>query len=293
LAFESFMDTLETRLEIGVPETSEQARSLALAAAAAACGSNRVGAVADRRDTRPPRGALAVIAVGLIATVAAALLSTTKPLGAAELDWVRTAPLPDSAPAAIPGGGAMRLTDAAIRVTEANAADYRLYRTAAVLRIDAGSAVGQGQARCRVRIPTRTIVAHTPNRRASYPRPTREGEDNLIEQEVSERVLVRFSSHSTDYAVLELGDAFPTFTDTPGVAASWAEFRVGRQEWIWGLPPGRPSRPLHLGFASVWRTTATPGAKIACTVTTSAGTATVRTQGRVAGPSTSPPSTGT
>jgi hypothetical protein len=235
--------------------------------------------VPEGLDSRPPRGALAVVAVGLLATLAAALLSTDKPIGAAEVSWEQRAPLPDSAPAAIPGGGEMRISDAGIRVTEANAGNYRLYRVAAVLTIDSGAAVGQGQARCGIRVPPRTIVAHSPNQRASYPRPS-EGDD-LIKQDVPERVLVEFASHSTDLAVLELGDAFDRFTDVRGVTASWADFRVGRQEWIWGLSSGRPERPLRLGFASIWRTTATPAAKIACTVETAGGSATARTTGRL------------
>jgi hypothetical protein len=38
---------------------------------------------------------------------------------------------------------------------------------------------------------------------------------------------------------------------------------------------------LRLGFASIWRTTATPGAKITCTVETGAGSAIVRTAGQL------------
>jgi hypothetical protein len=76
--------------------------------------------VADERKIRPPRGALIVIAIGLLATVAAALLSTDKLIGAATLEWVEEAPLPDSKKAAIPGGGTMKLTEADIRSSEAN-----------------------------------------------------------------------------------------------------------------------------------------------------------------------------
>jgi hypothetical protein len=173
----------------------------------------------------------------------------------------------------------MRLSDAGIRVTEANVSDYRLYRVAGVLAIDAGSAVGQGQARCSMRVPTRTIVAHTLSQRAAYPHPSEE--EDLVKQDVSDKVLVEFSSHSTDLASVELGDAFDRFANERGVTVSWADFQAGRQGWIWGLPPGRPAKPLTLGFASIWRTTATPAARISCTVTTSAGSATVRTAGRL------------
>ena len=58
------------------------------------------------KDNRPPRGALAVIAIGLIATFAAAALSTEEAGGSsAEIEWIEQAPLPDSPAAAIPGGG--------------------------------------------------------------------------------------------------------------------------------------------------------------------------------------------
>ena len=228
------------------------------------------------REDRPPRGVLVVVAVGLLATVFAALLSTDKPLGAVELEWESKAPLPDPKPVAIPGGGEMRLADAGIRVTEANDSEYRLYRAAAVLTIDAGSAVGQGQLRCAIRVPGRTIVAKTPNSRASYPRSSEE----LADQETSETALVEFNSHSTDLAVLEMSDVIgKRYTQQKGIVVEWAPYKVGQQVWQWGFPPGRPADPLTLPFASIWRTTATPAAKIACTITTAAGSATVRTAG--------------
>lgn len=227
-------------------------------------------------DTRPPRGALAVIAVGLLATLAAALLSTDKPIGAAELSWVEKAPLPDPKPVAIPGGGEMRLSDAGIRATEPNAGGFTLYRAAAVLTLDAGAAVGQGRLRCAIRVPRRTIVAQTPNSRASYPRSSEE----LIEQDAPENSLVEFNSHSTDLALVELGDALGSrFTGERGIVVEWAPFRIGQQAWQWGLPSGRPSEPLRLPFASIWRTTTTPAARIACTIETGGGSATARTAG--------------
>lgn len=217
-----------------------------------------------------------MIAVGLVATVAAALLSTDKPIGAAELSWEVKRALPDSKPAAIPGGGTMWLSEAGMRATEANVSGYRLYRVAAVLTIDAGSAVGHGRVRCDMWVPRRrTIVAHTTSNRASYPLPS-EGEDP-IKQGVPPTSIVEFNSNGTDLARVELGDAFDRFTGARGVVVDWAPFRLGRQGWDWGLPDGRPAEPLRLAFASIWRTTAVPAARIACTVTTGAGSATVAT----------------
>ena len=104
-------------------------------------------------DTRPPRGALAVVAIGLIATVAAALLSTTKIIGVVALEWEKTVPIPASRDVEIPGGGAMRIGHSQLSVTEENVSGYKIFRVSAVLSIDAGSAVGQARVNCRHRRP--------------------------------------------------------------------------------------------------------------------------------------------
>jgi hypothetical protein len=229
---------------------------------------------------RPPRGALIVIAIGLLATVAAAVLSTDKLIGAATLEWVEEAQLPDSKPVAIPGGGQMQLSDAEIRSTEPNAGEYTLYRTSVLLTIDAGSAIGHGRLRCSIQVPKRTIVAKTPSSRASYPRSS----EDLVKQDPPENSLVEFSSHSTDLALVELGDAVgDRYTREPGIVVEWAPFKIGQQVWKFGFPAGRPEEDLRLPLASIWRTTASPAATIACTVETGAGKATVRTVGDLSG----------
>lgn len=225
-----------------------------------------------------PRGALIVVAVGLLACVAAAVLATDKSGGsAAEVEWVQMTPLPDSPAVAIPGGsGQMRLLDAGIRDTGVNVSGYSLYRVAAVLKIDAGSAVGSARIRCAIRAPARTEVAQTPGSRASYPRSS----EDLFAQEVPEVVLAEFSSHGADLAVLEFSDLFEDgFSSERGLKVEWPTYRVGKERWEWFLPPGPPANALVLPFASVWKTTAVPAAKVACTVTTSGGSATVRTAG--------------
>jgi hypothetical protein len=234
--------------------------------------------------TRPPRGAAIVVAVGLVATVAAAALATSGPVGsAAQLEWIAHAPLPDSKPATIPGGGSMRLSEGGIRVSEGNISGYRLYRVASVLTIAPGSAVGQGRLRCAMRVPhpPRALVAHTPGSRAAYPRSTGEGKELLDQGDVPETVLVEFNVHGDELASLDFGDVFGAFTTEPGLTVGWGTFQEGAQVWQWSLPKGRPKQPLELGFAALWRTTTTPSARIACTIQTSAGAATVRSAGRL------------
>jgi hypothetical protein len=236
--------------------------------------------MADEKQNRPPRGALAVIAVGLLATVLAAVLSTDEPIGAATLEWVEKAPMPDSKVVPIPGGGRMQLTEAGIRATEPNVSDYTLYRVSAMLTIDAGSAVGQGRLRCVVHVPHGAEAAKTQKSRAAYPRSS----EDLVKQDVSETSLVEFSSHSAELASVEVADVLgKRYTDEPGIVVEWAPYQVGKQVWQLGLPSGQPKAPLRLPFVSIWRTTVTPAAHMACTIETATGSATVRTAGSLSG----------
>jgi hypothetical protein len=221
-----------------------------------------------------------VIAVGLLACLAAALLATDRSSGsAAQLEWVQRSPLADSKAVAVPGGGGrMRLTEAGIRATGTNVSGYGLYRVAAVLEVDAGSPVGGARIRCSMRAPGRTEVAQTPSSRASYPRSSEE----LLKQGVPQNVLVEFTSHGSGLAVVEFGDAFESFANERGIKLTWPPYRVGRERWEWFLPPGPPSKRLALGFAAVWRTAAVPAAHVACTLVTSAGSATASTGGALA-----------
>ncbi len=236
--------------------------------------------MAAEKKIRPPRGALLVIAIGLLASVAAALLSTDESIGTATLEWIEEAPMAKSKPAAIPGGGEMRLSEAEIRSTEPNISDYTLFRVSAVLTIDADSAVGHGRLSCTVHVPSRTIVAQTSKSRAAYPRSS----EDLFEQDTPETSLVEFSSHSTDLASVEVSDVFgKRYTEEKGIVVEWAPYRIAQQVWELGLPSGRPKRDLKLPFVSIWRTTAAPAARMSCEVETAAGAATVHTAGSLPG----------
>lgn len=236
----------------------------------------------DLKGSRPPRGALAVIVVGLIATLAAAALATDSSGGSSvEIEWVARAPLPDSSPAAIPGGGSMRLENGTLRGTEDNIEGERIFRATSVLRIAPGSAVGQARVRCGMSGGRGAELGRTVNSRAAFPRSS--GEYNLTKQEVPGSVGVRLPIQGAEYASLEFGDAFETFTDLPGVVVSWLPHRTYSQEWQWGLPEGRPEAPLELGFASFWRTDGKLAARASCTVETDTGRATVQTAGQLIG----------
>jgi hypothetical protein len=239
------------------------------------------------KDTRLPRGVLAVVAVGLLACIAAALLSTDKGSGeAASLEWVQTAPIPDSKPVAVPGGkGKMRLVNGDIRATGTNVSGYLLFRIATVLKIDRGSPVGGGRIVCSIHGRRGAEIAQTSGGlRATYPRSSEAG---IYGQEVPEVILVDFSSHGTELATLEVLDQPRRFTTEKGVKLEWPEYEVGTEHLKYFLPDGKPKGDLELPFFTVWKSTKPPAATVSCTLTTSAGEATVGTEGALK--KTSPP----
>jgi hypothetical protein len=218
-----------------------------------------------------------VVGVGLIATIAAALLGNPNLSGeAAQLEWVQFENVRDSGPVPIPGGGGkMELAEVGLRATGTNVSGYTLFRGAATLKVDAGSPVGGARILCGMRVHEGTEVAQTPGSRASYPRSSEE----LTEQPVPEVVLVEFASHGTGLAVVNVEDMPDTFASEEGIKLEWPTYKVGLERWRWYLPPGPPAEDLRLPFYSVWRATKPPSVEIDCRLTTSAGTGSVRTSG--------------
>jgi hypothetical protein len=226
-----------------------------------------------------PRGAVALVAVGLALSLLAALLTVADSAGGARLDWDRSGSIPDSQPVRLGSDGSLQIGAAGIEATRPNAGGYSLFRVSATLTGDLGGFSGTSRARCTVRVPKRTVLAQTPGKRASYPLPSEE----LRTQAVPELSVVRFSAKGTDTVAVELEDAFDEFTNSPGVKVDWAPYRQGQQTWEWLLAPAQHKRPVTLSFATMWRTTTTPGATIGCSLEAGPDRARVRAAGSLSG----------
>jgi hypothetical protein len=230
----------------------------------------------DPPDDRPPRGALIVVAIGLIACVVAALASTGKGSGeAANLEWVQAGSGPDSKAAPVPGGkGQLQLTATHIRATGTNVSGYSLFTVGSTLNVSAGSPIGGARILCTVKSHGGTEIAQSGGGlRATYPRSSEEG---IYNQEVPETVLIDFSSHSSELAVLEVLDRPSRFTTEKGVKLEWPEYQVGKERLKYFIT-GKPKADLQLPFFTIWKTTKVPAADLSCTLETSAGKSTVAT----------------
>ena len=228
----------------------------------------------DSKDLRPPRGALIVIAVGLVACLIAAIASTDKAGDSANLEWVEASKPVESDPVPVPGGGGeMQLTEARIRATGTNASGYSLYVASAQLDVSAGSPIKDSEIVCTVKAPGGTEITRSGGGlRATYPRSSEAG---IYNQEVPETVLMDFSSKSSELAVLEFPDRPPRFTSERGVKVEWPEYKTGEERIEYAVA-GKPKKELELPFATIWRTSEVPAAKFGCTLQTGAGEASVR-----------------
>lgn len=233
-------------------------------------------------DERIPRGAIVIVALGLVATLAAALLTTGKGAGEfAHLEFVQHAKVPDSKPVAVPGSSEakMQLIDSAIQETGTNVAQYSLFRVVSTLRIDEGAPVGEGKIVCSTHADRLgTLIAQTHGElRATYPRSS----EGLYGQNVEPTALIKFSSHGLEYAVLEFTDLPSHWTTAKGVKVNWPEYEEGTEHVEYFLPAGKLKEPLELPFYTIWKTTKAPAATIACTLKVAAGEATAETKGEL------------
>lgn len=242
-------------------------------------------------DERIPRGAIIVVAIGLLATVLAAVLSNTGSNSgeAAHLEFVQKAKIPDSKAVTVPGSKnlKMQLVGGTIKATGTNVAGYSLYRVLSVVKIDKDARIG-GEMLCSMHgLGTGTLIAQSSRGlRMLYPRSSEEG---VSGQEIPETVLARFASHGHLLAVLEeiTEDMPESFTTIQGVKVGWPEYEEGTEHILYHLPHGKAKATVELPFYTVWKSKKRPAAQIACTLETKLGKATVETEGSL--PHVSPP----
>src|SRR5687767_12173075 len=121
-----------------------------------------------------PTLAIATVAVGLVATVAAHVIENLDLQESLDeyIEWEETGPIPDSREARLGRGGRIQITDASLAATRANASDYRVYRVAATLNITTGEPERRSNAACTIGVPRDVIFARTPGGRAVFPQPS-------------------------------------------------------------------------------------------------------------------------
>jgi hypothetical protein len=210
-----------------------------------------------------PRGAIATVVVGLIATLMVIAIDLRSSGGGSKsTEWVTVEPIEAPAPARLGRGGSFGLSRTTLSAIAPIESGELLFRVAGLVEIDSGNDTGPATVRCDVTSPAEeSLIARTPKRRASWPRPSLE----LQAQPVPEELVVRFKRRGASVLGLPVRDSFRTFTNTSAATeVDWDGFAKQTQNWVWTMPQGPGEGGARMSYLVVFKTTEKPRAVIVC-----------------------------
>ncbi len=211
---------------------------------------------------RFPRGAIATVIVGLMATLAVIAFDITKGGGTAvEIGWdtVEAVQTPEARELGSSGSFALARTSIAA-IAPIESGDL-LFRIAGVVSVDSGGQAKPTVVRCDITSPAKgSRIAQTPGARAAWPRPS----DELQAQEVPEASVAIFKARGADALFLPIRDVFRRFTDSAApTVVDWDEYEERNQSMIWDMPEGTGPGAATLGYSVIFRTLDRPRAEFA------------------------------
>jgi hypothetical protein len=211
---------------------------------------------------RMPKGAIITVIVGLIATLGVLAIDLRGGSGSDSIGWTTTEIVDVPPQREFGKGGTFGLTRTTISALVPTESGDLLFRVAGSVEVDGGRTVGEVKARCDVTTTAPgSMIARTQKRRAAWPRPSIE----LQDQPVPEELVVQFKRRGAEVIGLPIRDSFRTFTDSAApTEVDWDGFEEQTQNWVWTMPEGTGEGGATLGWAVVFRTTQRPVARIVC-----------------------------
>lgn len=191
----------------------------------------------------PPRGAVVVVAVGLLVTFAAIVLSSDPGGSGEDISFESATQFADSPTVPLPGGGNTKIIDGNVSSTADNDLRQRLYRIEASLRARADSGDGIDRISCQLRFPKGVELGISDGRDAAFPRPLQDTADDAIK----EAATVEFETDDSTKAAVALRDAFFKYVLGGNPSVSWPTLAEGQHTWLWRYP--KPVAQTRVNFA--------------------------------------------
>lgn len=210
-----------------------------------------------------PRGAVAVVIVGLIASLGIYVVGLRTGGSAAEQDWQTVEPVTVPAAKEVGDGGSFGLARTSLSALAPNASGDLIFRISGVVQADSGKGDPPTAIRCDMTstTPGDTFIARTISKRAAWPRPS----DELQAQEVPELAIAKLPYRGADVQELPIRDVFRRYTDsTAPTLVDWDFIADATQTWIWTMPQGTGEGTATMGYAVIFRTQERPEATIDC-----------------------------
>lgn len=222
----------------------------------------------------PPRGAVVVVAVGLLVTVAAIVLSRDPGTVGEDIPYETEVEFSDSPTVSLGREGNARIVDGVISTTAPNDFDDRLYRIEASLRARAGAGTRIDSVRCQLRLQDGVHIGQSDGRRAAFPRPLSDTADDAIK----EGAPVEFETEDAEQAGLQLRNAFFKYVVGGDPSVSWPNLDPGQHVWLWRY--SKPVSSSRVNFAIVLVAEGNRALPLSCTAETSGGGMTERATAR-------------
>ncbi len=226
----------------------------------------------DKTTNRIPRGAIAVVVVGLFLTLVVIGLDIRGGGSSAELEWATTEEVKTPPKADIGRKGSFELTRTTLSAIPPNGAGELIFRISGNAVIDSGGKK-PAQVACTYISPrqdgaTGTTVARTPNLRAAWPRPS----DDLQAQEVPESLVLKFNAVGNKILGVPIRDSISRYTNSASpTLADWGGYQdednLGTHVFIWDMAEGTGPGPASLSYAVVFKTVFKPVVDISCAAT--------------------------
>lgn len=220
-----------------------------------------------KNSDRIPRGALVVVAIGLIATLGVLGLDRLGGGTSAELEWTTVEEV-KTPPKAKVGPGGVSMDRTTLSAIGQNGGGEAIYRVAGAITVDSGSQKIPVQVRCDIEsLDPESQIAKTQKRRAAWPRPS----DELKAQEVPELAVVKFNAVGNDVLGLPMRDVVRRYTNTlSSTLVDWDGYNPTIQNWVWDMKDGTGPSPAVLGYVVIFKSSEKPDASLTC-VTKMAG----------------------
>lgn len=193
--------------------------------------------------TPPPRGAVIVVAVGLLVTVAAIALSKDPGGSGEDVGLANEKTFPDSPTVTLPGGGNAKIVDGAVSDSDANDLSQRIYKIEASLRARAGAHLAIDEIRCQLTYPKGVELGISDGRDAAFPRPLEDTADDAIKEAAS----VDFDTSDSSKAAVPLRNQFFKYVIGGNPSVSWPSLAEGQNAWLWRY--SKPVKRTRVNFA--------------------------------------------
>jgi len=215
-------------------------------------------------SSRIPRLAIAVVAFGVLLSLAIYGLSFLPGNGSQEVDWDTTEAIKPPPPKKI-GDGSFVLTRTGLSAIAPNEDGLLLFRVAGAVRVDSGGRKPT-VVRCDIQSEVNgdTRLARSGGLRAAWPRSS--SDLDVKRQDVPEVSSVKFRIDESKKIDLPIRDVARRYSDIDSpVVVKWEGYVEDKQTWIWNLADGTGAGTATLPWLVIFEADNRPRGTIVCT----------------------------